>query len=191
MSQRDRSVRIKAVRPAGGSITLDLAGDDQLTGGVSNWTTVDRPRRRQAVEWAGVTGFTYVLPLVLNGVDAGGGSTSYNGEVGHIVQRPGPVHQGGRDVVVEPDIQQLLKWASKATKKTGQPVVVRLAGPLKAPDSVRWVISSLDWGAQIRNRSGRRIQQYVTVTLVEWVDADVKRSPAKKSRHKHGKDDKD
>lgn len=144
-------------------IRLDLVGDDRLTGGVGAWSTVARPRRRAAVEWTGTSGFTYVLPLLLDGLEV----------------------SVGRDRSVEADIRKLLTWASQPTKSTGQPVVLRATGPLRTPPTVRWVITDLAWGGQIRRDDGRRVQQYVTITLTEHTAARVRRSPAKKSRDKN------
>lgn len=176
MSAGDRRVLIKPVRPASEGVRCDLIGEDQLTGGVAVWNTVDRPRRRAGVEWAGTSGYTYVLPLLIAVPD------------GDQTVRPGDrvTHAGA---AVEGDCRRLRSWASKATRKTREPCVVRIAGPLRAPDATRWVITGLEWGTQIRDSNGRRIQQAVTVTLTEWVQAEVKRSPAKHARDTH--DDKD
>lgn len=147
------------------SLRLDLIGDDQLSGGVGMWSTLNRPRRRDAVQFDGVSGFTYVLPLLLDGMEAA----------------------TGRDVSVESGCQTLLDWASSVQKATKQPVVLKAAGPLKTPDTVRWVIGNLEWGAQVRNASGSRVQQFVTVTLTQFSSASVRTSTAKKSRAGKGK----
>lgn len=146
---------------------LDLVGNDQLRGGVGEWTTVERPRRRDAIEWTGISGFTYVLPLLLDGTE----------------------QNTGIDRSVEPDCRRLLAWSSEPTKRTGEPTILTAAGPLKAPPNIRWVITDLAWGSQIRNSGGRRVQQYVTVTLTQHTAPNIRMSPAKKVRAGKGKKD--
>lgn len=160
----DRRVRIRAVNPDRPPITLHLVGPDQLTGGVGAWETLSRPRRRDAVEWTGTTAFTYVLPLLLDGME----------------------HRPGVDISVEADCWALLDWASEATKKTDQPCIVKISGPLQPPAGIRWVITGIEWGDKVRNRAGRRVQQYVTLTLRQYVEAAVLKGPAAKSKHHRG-----
>ena len=161
---RDRKVTIKPTRPVQDGIKAELVGDDVLSGGVGTWEAVPRPRRREAVEWTGTTGYTYVLTLLLDGME----------------DRP------GRDESIEPQCRALQKWAGQPTKKTDEPSVVKLRGPLQTPESVRWVITDLAWGPKVRNRNGNRVQQYVTVTFKEYQDAVLLKGPAAKHRHKKG-----
>lgn len=165
MSIASRRVSILPVRPRRFGIVADLVGDDQLSGGVGNWDSLPRPRRREAVEWTGTSGFTYVLPLLINGMEA----------------------RVGADASVEGSCRVLQQWAADPTKQTDQPCIVAIRGPLQTPDSTRWVITGLEWGAKVRNKEGRRIQQYVTVTLREHIDAAVLKGPAAKSKHRRGK----
>ncbi|WP_243061140.1 hypothetical protein [Nocardioides sp. SR21] len=88
----------------------------------------------------------------------------------------------GVDKPIEADCQRLLAWSANPTEKTGEPVVLIATGPLKAQPTVRWVITDLTWGGQIRNGDGKRVQQYVTVTLAEHLAPVIRRSPAKKVR---------
>lgn len=165
MSLPQRFVSITPTRPIGSGLNASLVGADTLTGGVGVWDSVARPRQREALEWTGTSGFTYVLPLVFDGLD----------------------FWPGRDNSVEAGCRLLQKWAGDPTKKTGEPTIVRLSGPLQTPDSIRWVITGLDWGAKVRNREGRRVQQYVTVTFREHTEAVVLKGPAAKSRNRRGK----
>lgn len=164
MSNAQRQVRITPTRPARTGIALDLVGDDVLAGGVGVWTVLNRPRRVEAIEFSAISGYTYGLPLLLDGMET----------------------SPGVDRVVESQIQALTNWASVPTQKTNQPAVVRVTGPLKAPQNLRWVIENLEWGACVRNRQGRRVQQYVTVTLRQFVEPKIKRSPAKAARDRFG-----
>lgn len=160
-----RRVLLKPVRPERRGIRFELVGDDKPTGGTAVWADVDRPRRRQGAEFTGITARRNVLPLLLTGME----------------KTP------GRDVTIEPECRQLQEWAAKPTKKTNLPCILKATGPLRTGESVRWVIESIEWGDQIRNARGRRVQQYVTVTLREYIAANVKRSPAKASRDRKGK----
>lgn len=169
---RSRRVTLRPVNArAGGKdgnfasgMELDLVADDQLRGGIGMWTTVNRPRRRDAIEWAGTSGYSYVLPLLLDGTE----------------------QSIGVDRSVEPECRRLLAWSGEATRTTDEPTVLLATGPLKTPPNVRWVITDLAWGGQIRNGNGNRVQQYVTVTLIQHTAPTIRKSPAKKVR-----DDKD
>lgn len=157
-------VRLKSVAPAGPELLFELVGDDQLSGGVGTWDVLARPRRDEAVEWTGTTGFTYVLPLLLNGMETAPGQNSS----------------------VEPDCRTLQAWAGEKAS-TGRPTVVKATGPLQTADTIRWVITDLAWGEKVRNADGRRIQQHVTVTLRQFSQARVLRGPASKSKKGRGK----
>ena len=166
MRAAQRLVTLQPVLPPEPPIRLDLVGDDVLTGGVGQWSTLNRPLRRDEIEFAGVTGFTYVLPLLLDGMEA----------------------RRGVDESVERYCRILHDWASVVRKQTGQPTVLRATGPLQTDKTVRWVISDLAWGAKVRDdRTGERIQQHVTVTLTEYQTAAVRKTSAKKSRDRKGK----
>ncbi len=157
-------VLIKPTRPVSPGLRFDLVGDDELTGGAGGWQDIARPRRRTAVEWVGTPAYTYVLPLMIDGIET----------------------SPGGNTVVESAIKTLTSWGTP-TSKTGQPPVVRLAGPLRAPDSLRWVIDDITWGEQIRNNAGRRIQQQVTVTLKEFVEPTLMKGPAARARNRKKK----
>lgn len=154
------SVVLRQVIPTGPSVVLDLAGDDDLAGGVGGWTSLDRPRRPAAVSWTGTPAQSYTLPLLLDGIEAGG---------------------IGVDLPVESDCQQLLAWGRGSVTNT--PPVLQVTGAVIVPGTSRWVLQDLSWGAKERDRLGRRVQQYVTVTLLEYVATVLLNSPAKKARH--------
>lgn len=156
------AIRLVPTRPTGSPLTAYLVGDDVLTGGAGGWQDLERPLRRAAIEYVGTPGYLYELPLLFNGVEA----------------RPGV------DYVVESGCREVTRWGNR-NRTTDQPQVLRLDSPiLKAPPSCRWVIDSIAWGESWRNASGRRIQQYFTLTLKEYVEAEVLRSPAKASRNR-------
>lgn len=158
-------VTLQPMLPAGDALRLELVDDDQLSGGTGTWSTLNRPRRQDAIQFEGVSGFVYTLPLLLDGTEA----------------------RTGLDASVEPQCRLLQSWSSAVTKATKQPVVLRATGPLQTDDTIRWVITNLEWGAKIRDATGNRVQQYVTVTLTQYRTAAVRKSPAKRSRSRKGK----
>jgi hypothetical protein len=149
----------------GMTLRFHLAGDDDLAGGVGGWESLPRPRRRAAAEWVGTEPYTLALPLITTGVDARG---------------------PGRHAVVERKIRRLIRLAQR-TRRTGEPPLLLVRGPVRLPNPrIRWVITGFDWGAQMRNPAGRRIQQEVVVHLMEHVGADILRGPAAKVRARRG-----
>lgn len=80
---------------------------------------------------------------------------------------------------LEPWAAKLEWFARKPTKKT-EPSSLRIMGFLA--NDKKWVIESIDWGDSVRNpTTGKRARIFCTVTLLEFVKADiVVRSPAKK-----------
>jgi hypothetical protein len=157
-----RRVTITPVTPKGPALRFDLVDEDTLSGGAGGWEDLARPRRRAATEWTGTPLYTYVLPLLLSGME----------------------HQVGVDKPIESEIRALTSWGHR-THKTGEPPILRISGPIRVPTSLRWVIADTAWGQQTRNRDGRRIQQYVTLTLKEHVEAVILKGPASKSKHGH------
>lgn len=149
-------------RRADSELTFELLGDPEVTGGAGGWEDVPRPRRRTATEWVGTPPLAQVLPLLLDGTEVG----------------------PGIDVSVESQCRRLLAWANP--HKGDDPPALRLAGPV-AHTGVRWVIGDIGWGPALRDVAGRRIQQEVTLTLLEYVEAKVARGPAAASRKRRGK----
>jgi hypothetical protein len=148
----------------GMTLRFHLAGDDGLSGGVGGWESVPRPRRRATAEWVGTEPYLLSLPLITTGVDA----------------------RGRRSVSVEPKLRKLVKLA-QPTKRTGEPPILLVRGPVRLPSpKMRWVITGFEWGEQMRGPGGRRIQQEVTVHLMEYVRGDLLRGPAAKVRARKG-----
>lgn len=158
-------VTIKPTDSRGAAVRFELVGDDAPAGGVGGWETLARPRRDAAVEWVGTPNATYVLPLLLDGIET----------------------RVGKDTVIESDIRQVKSWG-QPTKKTGQPPVLRLTGPLHVKPGSRWVLNDIEWGPAIRNKHGRRIQQQLTLSFLKYVEARIVRSPAKRARYGVGHD---
>lgn len=157
-------VTLTAVEPAGASLRLHLVGDAALSGGGAQWEIVPRPRRTSATEWVGTDPHQMAMPLLLDGMD---------------------VVAGGGDRPVEADCDLLAAW-QRPIQSTPPPIVVA-AGPLPIPAyGLRWVITSVEWGTAVRGADGRRIQQEVTVTLLEHTVANILFGPAAAARARAG-----
>lgn len=158
-SQYAGRVRLTPVTPAGPALQVDLLGQASVSGGVGGWTDLARPLRTTAAEWVGTPTLTQTLTVLLDGMPSLG--------------RPVAVS-------IEPRAAALLALGV-ATKETGRPPVLTLAGPLYFTDR-RWVVDDLSWGTEIRNDTGERVQQDVTITLREWIATASVKGPAAKSR---------
>lgn len=155
-------VTLTPVLPAGESLRFHLVGQASLTGGVGGWEVVDRPKRRGVPEWAGVSPYEMVLPLLTDGFDV----------------------SPGVNVSVEPKMQALERLALKVPGGT-QPPVVQVSGPIPLPlggpaqAAQRWVVNGdLELGESVRRSDGARVQQYVTVTLLQYTEAEIVLSAA-------------
>lgn len=157
-------VLIKPTHPVGAGVWFELVDEDQPREDAGGWQDVARPRRQTAVEWIGGGAATYVLPLMLDGVET----------------------TPGRDASIEAQVRAVRSWI-RPTKKTGEPPVLRIAGPLHFPETMRWVVDDITWGAKIRNNNtGRRVQQMLTISLKQYLEPTVVKSPAKKARNRNG-----
>lgn len=162
-------VSIAALSPAGPAVRFDLDGEDVLAGGVGGWSTVARPRNLPGLEWIATPEQTYTLGLLLDGTSTTGAAD---------------------DRSVEVDIARVASWGIKAAK-TGVPPILRVTGPVQVPSSTRWVLQDIAWAEKIRNAAGQRVQQRLTLTLVRYSAADVRRGPTKKARDRKKKKTRD
>ncbi len=154
-------VTITPVDPPGPPLRFHLIGSDETRGGVGGWEVVPRPRRKPSVEWTGVPQpWMIALPLMLDGLDV----------------------LPGDNRSVEPKIDALISLAQIAPGRS-QPWVVTLSGPIRTRRPfMRWVINDLEWGEQVRRSDAARVQQTVTVTLLEYVEAEILLGPAAQAR---------
>jgi LysM repeat protein len=126
----------------GRTVGFGLAGDATLsqTGGTA-WTTVDRPRQKGFAEFTAVQLSQMVLPLILD-------------------------HDDGTDV--EGEVSVLDSWRLPASAG-GTPPALTLDGPLPTALGVgSWVVQTIGWGEAQRRRDGRRTQQALSLTLLEF-----------------------
>lgn len=121
-------------------------------GGFGGWQLITRPRRVALTQWAGVDPFQMQLSLILDGV-----------------------HD---DSSIEADCVALEQMAQPAGLRLPPPIVT-VTGVVPHPE-LAYVIGDgsadggLAWDANpIYSRSGYRVQQQVTVRLIEFVDADL------------------
>lgn len=145
--------------PHGPSINFDLLGDDTITGGVGGWESLARSRRSPAAGWVGLPEVTYTLPLMIDG----------------FANRP----RGDR--VIEADCRRLADWG-RPVGPNADPPVLKIAGPVMVTPGARWVLQDIAWGSRIRNDKGHRVQQQVTLTLLQYVETRLVTSPAKRAR---------
>lgn len=152
-------VRITPTRPRMLGGVFDLVGDEIIAGGVGGWESLDRPRNTAATAWVGTPAKTLELPLALDGRE--------------IVP--------GVDFVIEGGCRHLEQWGLPAGK-AGEPPVLQVDGLVRVASEDRWVIQDLAWGAYVVDANGQRIYQAVTVTLLQYVRAELVASRAKRAR---------
>jgi hypothetical protein len=159
------SIVLTPVSPAGPSLVFGEADFEKLSGGAGGWETLDRPRRAAAVGWTGTPALTLELPLVLDGMEAGG---------------------RGIDRSVEPQRNLLNSWGV-ANRSTGEPVVLAVRGYRTVSPSARWVVQGIEWGEYITGAGGVIVQAFVTVSLQHYLAPELVRGPAAKARSKQVK----
>jgi len=139
----DTTVWLTPVKPVWPGLPCHLLGDAKLSeSGTMAWTVIDRPRRKSFTEFTGVQLIQMDLPLMLDGAD--------------------------HDISIEPLCAALDSWRYPAPA-TGQPPVLTVTGPVPQPwGNPNWVIQTCAWAEAIRRRDGQRIQQTVTLTLLEY-----------------------
>lgn len=146
------------IRPVGTNKTVvgDQDGDDTITGGVGGWEQRQRPRRTAVVSWTGTPGITWQLPILL-GPEA--------------------------DESIERECRLLQEWGVPDSNDVQPPTLLVDAPAGRAPQA-KWVLQDIEWGEQTRNARGRRTQQAVTLTLLEYIPARVLKGPAARTRDK-------
>ena len=150
-----------AGQPKGPKLRADLLGDDTLDGGTGGWEDTEfggKKNRRSGMVFKGSPGYTLTIPLGFNGIGGGGPSRASS---------------------VEAQCRRLAAWA-RPRKAGGRPPKLKVSGLLRAPGNITWVIDSITWGTQVRNSQGRRVQQQVEVTLIQYRPPRRIKSPGKK-----------
>lgn len=154
------TVRVKPTKPAMPGVEFDQDGDETLAGGVGGWESLARPRASSATAWVGTPPLTLELPLLLEGREALG---------------------IGLDRVVEGSCRTVEQWG-QPHRKTGEPPILRVDGLVRIPGTRRWVLQSIAWGPYVVDDAGQRVSQHLTLSLLEYVRAELVKSPAKRAR---------
>lgn len=155
------TVTLRQTGKGGHTWTATLDGDDEVTGGVGGWDAEQAGKsKRPVMRWAGVQGYQITIPLTLD-------QTATNGSVESACRR--------------------LTQLGRPPKGRIRPKPLRLAGLLRVPTHLSWVITGIEWGEQIRRSDGRRTYQEISLTLSEYHLAPAKKAPA--DRHRDEDDD--
>jgi hypothetical protein len=143
--------------PGGQVLRMDL-GDGKVEQGSydTGWLAVDRPRRRQGLEWVGHKARTLTTPV-----------------------RFDRFKKGGRSVELE--CRAIDNAVDRWLMLEGPPTY-RLAGPIPWTH-LTWVVAAVEWGDYLRRDSdGERVRQDLRITWLEFESLDVVLSPAKRAQ---------
>lgn len=160
MTVLNGAVRIKPTKPAKPGIFFDLDDNETISGGAGGWESLERPRTSPATAWVATPARQLEVPLSLDGRDV-----------------LGP----GLDQVVEGMCRRLERWGLPLNK-TGEPAILRVDGLPRVDGAKRWVIQDITWGAYLVDDAGQRVYQQMTLVLLEYVAAELVKSPAKRAR---------
>lgn len=132
-----------------------------VTSGYGGWVEVARPRRKALLDWQGVSPLRLSFGMIFDAFDSAPDN-------------------------VEQDCIDLERMAMMGANNQ-RPPTIRISDGGKMPHSdVTWVIDTLTWGDQIREReTGNRLRAVVSIVLVELVEDGIigKLSPATSARN--------
>lgn len=120
-------------------------GSPSITQGYSTWEEIDRPKRKNAVEWTGEVPFKLEIPCLFDGWIAGRS--------------------------VESLCNALEGIAVSRVKKGEPPSEIKISGPVPHADR-SWHIDTIDWGDALYN-GGVRVRQAFSLNLIEKVDMPI------------------
>jgi hypothetical protein len=132
------------------TLSLPMAGDPVLAGGVGGWNEISMARMQNIVVWGSTPLCTLEVPFVLEGVGKG---------------------PGGSDSNIEPLCARLFGWGVKS-RSSNEPVILRLSGPLPHMGK-NWIIDDITWGAAEYASGNYRVRQEGTVHFKEYRKASV------------------
>ena len=140
---------ITPIAPPEPPVGFGLAGDakqSDYTSGTTSFLGVNRPRRPDYTEFQGTSLMQLDIPVLLDGA--------------------------ATNTSVEAMCNAVESWKVARTS-TGQPPILALHGPVPGTHR-QWVLETTAWSTAIRRiTDGERIQQTLTLTLVEYVDAQI------------------
>jgi hypothetical protein len=115
-----------------------------VTDGYADYELIDRPKRKQAINWKGTKAIVETVNLLFDGYR--------------------------EDQSVEGLCVALERLVAPANaNKLLQPSTVKLSGPIPHSDYT-WVISGIEWLDVIYHEAGFRCRQFFTLTLTEYVE---------------------
>lgn len=138
------------VMPAGAAVTVARGRGPAVSepGDGGGWIVVARPKRKSFTDWQGYGPYQTEIPILFDG------------------------YASNRSV--ERDIEALRRMMRVPAQTTGHPPVIKVRGAIPLADRLRWVIQDIEEEDEIRRPSdGARVRAWMTVTLLEYVPADV------------------
>lgn len=149
--------QLRQVRPRGETLKFQFNPETvKQSGGGPIWETQERPKLRSAIEWRGQNLRRLTFTLRFDGFPSRS---------------------------VEPEIRILNRFALPRSRQRPPPQLVFDYGPQGG--NRHWVIEGdLEFGDEFRRGDLKRVFQEVTVTLVEFIEADVTLTPAERRRRK-------
>lgn len=156
------SVILNPVTPAQRPIALELDDYPTRSGGLGGWEGLARPRHTAAAGWVGLSDLTWSLPLIIDGMEAGG---------------------IGIDRDIQPDVDAILAMGLP-TPQTDEPPILQIIGLRFISTASRWVLQEVDLGASV-SANGVLVQQELTVTVQQYVAAQIVNGPAAKARSRN------
>jgi hypothetical protein len=122
---------------------------------VGRWSEEDRPHQKPAVEWAGQTNERLTFTLRLDGYPS---------------------------TPMDALIRVLEGFGRKRGKDKPPPELEFDYGP--GERGTRWVLETIEYGDELRNARLQIVRQFVTVTLLEYTEANVVITHSKKHNEK-------
>jgi hypothetical protein len=157
------AVHVTPINPKGRGVVAYLGDGVSVPSQDYGWQVTQRPRREGFTEWTGTGPMVLSVPLVFDGF--------------------------ANNHSVMADCYRLEEIAATPVGVRKEPAVVRISGAVWH-NKRDWIISNIEWGDQIRRPSdGHLVRAFFTLTLTEYVEADVVikggKSPAKTARSTH------
>jgi hypothetical protein len=144
-------------RRTGFEVVALLSEDSPEVTGYGGWEEVERRRRRGFPDWTKQPLYRMTVPMILEGWSTNTPQDRAIRGLENMARRVG----------------------------TQRPPTVKLDGPVPHSDLV-WVVESLDWGDALKDENGQVLRQLFSMTLMEWVDADLL-AKRKRGRDGHGR----
>lgn len=152
---------LRPIQPAAAPLLFQFnPAQVQVNGGTGGWGRRARPKRPVALEWEGEPEESVTFTLI------------FDGTTGETVRS------------VERDCLRLERMGRKRGHLKPPPILELEYGNVGR--GRQWVIDSLGWGTEDRNRQLQRIYQEVTVTLLRYEEADVTLTPTQRHRDRQG-----